>query len=102
MATTKNSGAKTRSDDDSSTRITPEQALENTRALLQEKQDKDEQPKAWQQAGATPQEGTVGYQSDGAADRAEKLHEGEVRLQANGGSISTHDRKNQAKRDKRS
>ncbi|MDQ3206969.1 MAG: hypothetical protein M3Q40_10815 [Pseudomonadota bacterium] len=82
-------------------RITPDQALENTRGLLREKQEKDEAPKAWHEAGGAPPEGEPGYQSHAAAQRAQELHEGEVRLQANGGSIATHDRKHQAKRDKR-
>lgn len=102
MGTDKHRGTQDRSGNETSPRITPEQALENTRELLQEKHDRDEQPKPWQEGASSPREGAEGYQSHGAAERAQELHEGEMRLQANGGSVGTHDRKNQAKRDKRS
>ena len=44
----------------------------------------------------------AGFQSDGARIQAEELHESEARLQGTHGSISTHDRHNQGKRDQRS
>lgn len=83
-------------------KITPEQALANTRALLKAKKEHDRQPQPWQmldqQAGPVEH---PGYQSPEAADKAEQLHEGESRMQAIQGSISSTDRKNQGKRDKR-
>ncbi|MCY7355788.1 MAG: hypothetical protein LH470_12085 [Lysobacter sp.] len=84
-------------------KITPEQALANTRALLEAKKEHDRQPQRWQlldqQAG--PVDHAAGYQSPEAADKADQLHEGESRMQAIQGSISSSDRKNQGKRDSR-
>ena len=83
-------------------KITPEQALANTRALLEAKKEHDRQPQPWQMldqhAGPVDH---AGYQSPEAADKAEQLHEGESRMQAIQGSISSTDRKNQGKRDAR-
>ncbi len=83
-------------------KITPEQALANTRALLEAKKEHDRQPQAWQKldqhAGPVDH---AGYQSPEAADKAEQLHEGESRMQAIQGSISSTDRQNQGKRDGR-
>lgn len=83
-------------------KITPEQALANTRALLDAKKEHDRQPQPWQrldqQAGPVDH---AGYQSPEAADKAEQLHEGESRMQAIQGSIGSTDRKNQGKRDAR-
>lgn len=80
--------------------ITPEQALANTRALLEAKKEHDRQPQPWQmldqQAGPIDH---AGYQSPEAADKAEQLHAGESRMQAIPGSISSTGRKNQGKRD---
>jgi len=44
----------------------------------------------------------AGFQSDEARAAANALHEGEARLQANHGSVSTIDRHAQGKRDSRS
>ncbi|NUO76550.1 MAG: hypothetical protein HOQ32_11110, partial [Lysobacter sp.] len=82
--------------------ITPEQALANTRQLLEAKQEHDRQPQPWQQLD--PQHGQVPKQdpqSPGAAAKAEELHAGESRMQAIQGSIGTQDRRNQGKRDNR-
>jgi len=83
-------------------KITPEQALANTRALLEAKKEHNRQPQPWQkldhQAGPVDH---AGYQSPEAADKAEQLHEGESRVQAIQGSISSIDHRNQGKRDKR-
>ena len=81
-----------------------EQALENTRKLLEEKQAQARQAPAWQAldqhgGGKAPK---PGFQSDEARVQADELHEAEVRLEGNQGSISTHDRHNQGKRDQRS
>lgn len=42
-----------------------------------------------------------GFQSDEARVKAGDLHEAEMRLEANQGSVSTVDRHNQGKRDQR-
>jgi hypothetical protein len=82
--------------------ITPEQALENTRKLLEAKREHDRQAPAWQQLdGSHAPEAQAGYQSDEAAARATELHAGESRLQAIQGSIGTQGRHNQGKRDNR-
>lgn len=79
------------------------QALDNTRKLLEEKQAQARETPAWQ---ALDQHGSSkapesGFQSDEARVQADQLHEGEMRLEGNQGSIGTHDRHNQAKRDNR-
>ena len=85
-------------------RITPEQALAQTRALLEAKQARELEPRPWE---ATPGNepgagaGAPGYQSDSAARRAKRLHAAEARIPAIQGSISTRDRINQGKRDHR-
>ena len=82
--------------------ITPKRALANTRKLLREKQAQARTTPPWQALdghhGTAPQ---PGFQSDGARVQAEHLHEAEVRLEGNQGSVSTHDRHNQGKRDNR-
>ena len=82
--------------------ITPKRALANTRKLLREKQAQARTTPPWQALdghhGTAPQSG---FQSDGARVQAEHLHEAEVRLEGNQGSVSTHDRHNQGKRDNR-
>ncbi|QQQ03258.1 hypothetical protein JHW41_10005 [Lysobacter enzymogenes] len=82
--------------------ITPEQALENTRRLLQAKQDAAREPQPWQQLD--PGHGHVpapGPQSESAAHKAGELHAAESRMDAIQGSIGTQDRHNQGKRDNR-
>src|SRR5690606_39638055 len=56
--------------------ITPERALEQTRALLEAKQAHDAEPRPWQElaAGDAPGEGEPGYQSSAARRRALRLH----------------------------
>ncbi len=82
--------------------LTPEQALAQTQALLEAKQARDSEPKPWADIGGeAATAGSPGYQSDSAARRAKRLHAAEMRLPANQGSISTHDRINQGKRDRR-
>ncbi|QCO67510.1 hypothetical protein E5843_06495 [Luteimonas yindakuii] len=79
--------------------LTPEQALERTRELLEAKQGQARQPKSWETLGGTGAEvGSPGYQNEEAARRAEQLHEGEARIPAIQGSNSTRDRINQGKR----
>lgn len=77
--------------------ITPEQAMANTRELLQRKQEDAQQARAAQ----PDQPGDPGFQSDQARVKAQELHEGEARLQGTHGSISTTDRHNQGRRDSR-
>ncbi|HJR73649.1 MAG TPA: hypothetical protein VJ806_08420 [Luteimonas sp.] len=83
-------------------KISPEQALANTRALLEAKKQHDREPQAWhaldREQSHTPQPGP---QSPEAAAKAEELHQAESRVQAIQGSISTQDRHNQGKRDSR-
>lgn len=82
--------------------ITREQALANTRRLLEAKHEHDRQPQPWQ--ALDPQQSHVaeaGFQSPDAIAKAEELHAGESRQNAIQGSISTRDRHNQGKRDNR-
>ncbi|MGO4776723.1 hypothetical protein AB4084_14665, partial [Lysobacter sp. 2RAB21] len=82
--------------------ITPEQALENTRRLLEAKQEQARGAQPWQQLdshhGHVPQPGP---QSESAAQKAGELHAAESRMDAIQGSNSTQDRHNQGKRDNR-
>ncbi|MFQ6311715.1 hypothetical protein, partial [Lysobacter capsici] len=83
--------------------ISAEQALENTRRLLEAKQEQARTPQPWQQldgshGGHVPQPGP---QSDSAAQKAGELHAAESRMDAIQGSNSTQDRHNQGKRDNR-
>jgi len=84
-------------------KLTPEQALAQTRALLEAKHAREAEPRPWQDArdvhAATG--GQPGFQSDSAARRALRLHAAEARIPAIQGSISTIDRINQGKRDHR-
>jgi hypothetical protein len=83
-------------------KLTPEQALAQTRALLEAKQARDAESKPWSDTATDgAADGSVGYQSPAAARRAKRLHAAEIRLPANQGSISTRDRVNQGKRDRR-
>lgn len=82
--------------------VTSEGALETTHRLLEAKQERDRSPRPWQafdQAAAPVPE--PGYQSPQAASKAQELHAGESRMTPIHGSISTHDRRNQGKRDSR-
>ena len=83
--------------------ITPKQALANTRKLLAQKQAQARATPPWQALDDHHDQAPhAGFQSDGARVQAEELHESEARLQGTHGSISTHDRHNQGKRDQRS
>ena len=84
-------------------KVTPDQALANARALLEQKQEHDRQQAPWQQLdenahGAAP---GAGFVSTEAADKAVELHAAESRLKAIQGSSGTQDRRNQGKRDHR-
>jgi hypothetical protein len=82
--------------------ITPEQALENTRKLLEATQEHDRQTPTWQQlSGGHGPDAQGTYQSDEAVAKAAELHAAESRLQAIQGSIGTQDRHNPGKRDTR-
>lgn len=77
--------------------ITPEQAMANTRELLQRKNEEAQQARAAQ----PDQPGNTEFQSQEAQAKAQDLHEGEMRMQAVHGSVSTTDRHNQGRRDSR-
>jgi len=82
--------------------LTPEQALEHTRQLLEAKHERDRETPAWRALDlATGGARQPGYQSPQAAEKAQELHAGESRMAQIHGSISTHDRHNQGKRDNR-
>ena len=85
-----------------SRRVSPARALEATRQLLEQKQERDRRPQPWQSldpaADHVPQ---PGYQSPSAARKARDLHAGESRMAPIHGSSSTRDRYNQGKRDHR-
>ena len=82
--------------------ITRQQALANTRALLEAKQAHDREPPPWQSL-ETPggHVSAPGFQSDEARIKADELHAGESRMQAIQGSIGSQDRHQQGKRDAR-
>jgi len=83
-------------------RITPAQALANTRRLLEAKQAHDREAPPWQaleDGHAAPAH--AGYQDEQARDQANALHAGESHLEAIQGAIGTRDRHNQGKRDQR-
>ena len=81
-------------------KITPRKALSNTRKLLEAKQRHARETPPWQQiGGSAPGQGHDGYQSDEAAAKANELHAAESRMEGIHGSISTHDRHAQGRRD---
>ncbi|WP_052772828.1 hypothetical protein [Luteimonas sp. FCS-9] len=84
-------------------RISPEQALDNTRQLPEQRTAEARTPKPWEGIdgdGAAP--ATAGFQSPQARAKALELHAAESRQASINGSSSTRDRKNQGKRDRRS
>ena len=84
-------------------KISPRQALKNTRALLEAKHERDRNPPPWQALGATHHTTVphAGFQSDEARDQAVELHKGEMDLDAIQGNVSSRDRGKQGKRDNR-
>jgi len=83
-------------------RITPEQALDNTRSLLAAKRARDRQPPPWQEPGLPqPNDAKGGYESDSARDRARELHQGEMGLKAIEADVAGRDQRKQGKRDSR-
>ncbi|QNP40907.1 hypothetical protein [Lysobacter solisilvae (ex Woo and Kim 2020)] len=87
--------------------ITPEQALANTRALLEAKHARASEPPPWRQFD-TDQSHPVGHhavperdasQEAQAEAHAEQRHRDESRLEATQGSIGEQDRKEQTRRD---
>jgi hypothetical protein len=86
----------------SSRRITPAQALANTRRLLEQKQAHDRETPPWQaldgHQGAEPD---AGFQDAQARDQANELHAAESRMAGTHGASGTHDRHNQGRRDQR-
>jgi hypothetical protein len=87
--------------------ITPEQALANTRDLLEAKQARDREPPPWRQFdpdhGHPAHEHAIpGRDSTQAAQahaHAEELHRAESRMKAIQGSISGQDRRHQGRQD---
>ena len=84
-------------------RITPEEALSNTRALLAEKQARDHARGSRKDRpyGASVSAPHAGFQSGEARAKAIELHEGEMNLEAVEGNISDRGRRQQGKRDSR-
>ena len=83
-------------------KITAKKALANTRKLLEQKQAQARGTPPWQALDDSPAGMPhPGFQSGEARAKAGELHEAEMRLEANQGSISTVDRHNQGKRDQR-
>jgi hypothetical protein len=85
-------------------RISSDEALDNTRRLLAEKKARARKTPAWQAHDDIHPPGHVpapGFEAGSARDRAEDLHEGEMRLNAREGAISDQDRVSQGKRDSR-
>ncbi|WP_386753434.1 hypothetical protein [Lysobacter yangpyeongensis] len=88
-------------------RITPEEALANTRELLEAKHARDREPPPWRQFDAdhgqpASQQATPARDAGQAAEadaHAEELHEAESRLDAIHGSVSEQDRHQQGRRD---
>lgn len=78
--------------------------MENTRELLAAKQAKARMPPPWQEHDTAAHSKVAkagGFESESARDRAVDLHQDEMRLQANEGSISDRDRHQQGRRDNR-
>ena len=83
--------------------ITPRRALANTRRLLERKQADQRGSQPWQSLDPAPgHQPAPGFQSPSAASRANDLHAGESRMASIHGSMSTRDRRNQGRRDRRS
>lgn len=88
-------------------RITPEEALANTRELLEAKQARDREPPPWRQLEAEHgqplrEQATPARDAEQEAEanmRAEQLHRAESRLDAIQGSVSQQDRHRQGRRD---
>ena len=91
-------------------RITPEEALANTRELLEAKQARDREPPPWRQLEAehgqpVRDQATPARDAEQEAEanmRAEELHRAESRLDAIQGSVSQQDRHRQGRRDAKS
>ncbi|WP_386747570.1 hypothetical protein [Agrilutibacter niabensis] len=87
--------------------ITPEEALANTRELLEAKQARDREPPPWRQfdpdhghpAHEHAAPGRDAAQEAQAHAHAEELHRGESRMKAIQGSISGQDRHHQGRQD---
>jgi hypothetical protein len=88
-------------------RITPEEALANTRELLEAKQARDREPPPWRALDAEHgqpirEQATPARDMEQEAEAnmsAEKLHRAESRLDANQGSVSQQDRHQQGRHD---
>ena len=101
-ATKKTTARKRPAKNAATKKITPRKALSNTRKLLEAKQQHARETPPWQQLGTPGAPGHEGYQSPEALARANDLHAGESRMEGIHGSISTHDRHAQGRRDSKS
>jgi hypothetical protein len=84
--------------------LTPERALARTRELLQVHQEQARQTPAWrllEEPHVAHSEGDGHAPAAEVAAKLQELHAGESRMRAIQGSASTHDRRNQRKRDHR-
>ncbi|MBJ6978160.1 hypothetical protein [Luteimonas sp. MC1895] len=83
-------------------RVSRARALENTRRLLEEQQQRARATLPWHALDPVVDHAPQpGYQSQEAAGKALKLHAGESRMASIQGSSSTRDRRSQGKRDHR-
>ncbi|MDQ3269742.1 MAG: hypothetical protein M3Q11_06090 [Pseudomonadota bacterium] len=82
------------------TAVSREQALASTHELLQANQKRAREPRGYPGDQGDEVQTDPGYQPGQAKSKALELHAGEMRQEPIHGSISTRDRKNQAKRDR--
>ncbi|MDQ3286783.1 MAG: hypothetical protein M3Q42_00735 [Pseudomonadota bacterium] len=80
--------------------VSTEQALASTRKVLKAKQKQARKPRGYPGDHASEVQADPGYQSGQAKSTALELHVGEIRQEPIHGSISTRNRKNQARRDR--
>lgn len=82
--------------------ITPEQALENTRELLEAKQQRDREGAQWEtQTAGSGQVDREGFEDPTAAVRVQDLNENERGHNAKYGEVGARDRQTQARNDRR-
>lgn len=83
-------------------RVSRARALDNTRRLLEEQQQRARAALPWHALDPVVDHASqAGYQSEEASGKALRLHQGESRMASIHGSSSTRNRRNQGKRDHR-
>ena len=89
--------------DEAAYRITPEEALSNTRKLLADKQARDRNRSSGpgRDAGESASARHAAFQSVESHDKVGELHEGDMELNAIKVNVSDRDRRQQGKRDNR-